>query len=103
MFTVEIPEKQHRPVLPTSVSSALRLTQVGVGASSSLWSIKGRATKAAQFLKESVSTKNDEKPPKLQVWVTIIAKLQNSNFIRHTPTLLSGFQRLSRADKAKKL
>lgn len=45
--------------------------------------------------REIESTKNYKKPPKLQVWVSVIAKLQSSDFIRHTPTLLPQLPRPS--------
>jgi hypothetical protein len=34
--------------------------------------------------REIKTTKNYKKPPKLQVWVSVIAKLQSADFIRHT-------------------
>lgn len=91
-LTFLIPEKQHKQNLHTFVSSAADWWGWGV-ANTRLWSIKDKAIKAAYFLKEKESTKNDEKPPKLQVWVTVIAKLQSSNFIRYTPPRLSRFSR----------
>lgn len=90
-LTFLILEKKHKRRLHTLW--ALQLPGVE-GVNARLWSIKEKAIRAAYFLKERERTKkNYEKPPKLQVWVTVIAKLQSSSFIRHTPPRLPQISR----------
>ena len=93
-LTFSIPEKQQRPPSAHFRVLCSRLRGEGGKIPASIWSVKEK-TKAAFFfffLRESTK-KNHEKPPKLQVWVTVIAKLQSSNFIRHTPPQLAWFSR----------
>lgn len=93
-LTFLIPEKQQRPPSAHFCVLCGRLRDEGGKIPASIWSVKEKTIRAAffPFLRESTK-KNYEKPPKLQVWVTVIAKLQSSNFIRHTPSQLARFSR----------
>lgn len=86
------PEKQLQHDLHTFFC-ALQLTGNGEWQISAFGALKRKLLRLHIFSKRKSTKENYKKPPKLQVWVTVIAKLQSSNFIRYTPPRILQFSR----------